>query len=203
MTSQHAHFSARCSIFLSICNFRCEFGPYLKTPLTIYFFEIRTFGRASPRLPKKSPTFASPEAKNKDSPPFPSPRQSFMREQQFWPYIRRFGGAGSYRPSLVEFSRDANKARNGNAGPSSRAPISCGWDFDAHKGHLVIEPGTEEYCDSEFAFRSVDAITAASSTEKATPVKITSVLMLQFRYGFPEQATQRSSAYARANAFAS
>ena len=96
---------------------------------------------------------------------------------------------GSYRPSLVEFSRDVNKARNDNVNPSSRVPPPppFGWDFDVYKGKLAIVHGPGEFRDYKSPLGFVYSITDADSTETGAPVNIPPTLKIPFKYGFSEK----------------
>ena len=72
-----------------------------------------------------------------------------------------------------------------------------------YKGALISEPAPGEYVDYKLAFGYVASITDASSNDTGSPLSISVILKLPFKYGRSIDENRRSWAWARINAYAS
>ena len=106
-----------------------------------------------------------------------------------------------YRPSIQEFPDLVCSARDNKLNPSCKVPIPAGWDFDLVNKSLLIEPDYEAYSRFKKAFGYVANIHDTFSDDTASPVQLTIVLKLPFKYGTKACEKYHSWAFGRIQAF--
>ena len=82
-------------------------------------------------------------------------------------------------------------------------PIPAGWDFDIANKSLLLEPSYEDYAKFKKSYGYIANIHDASSDDSASPLQLTVILKLPFKYGSKACERYRSWAYARIFAFGS
>ena len=106
-----------------------------------------------------------------------------------------------HRPSIQEFSDLVRSARDNKLNPSCKVPIPAGWDFDLVNKSLLIEPDYEAYSRFKKAFGYVANIRDTSSDDTDSPLQLTIVLKLPFKYGKKACEKYHSWAFGRIQAF--
>ena len=109
----------------------------------------------------------------------------------------------SYQPTIEAYVEDINQARARNMNPADAVPLPAGWTFNRERSQLLLEPTEEDFHSYKHSFGYVATIHDANSTDTASPLCLTVVLKLPFKYGSTADEYYHSYAWARVNAFAS
>ena len=109
----------------------------------------------------------------------------------------------SYQPILESYVEDINQARDRNMNPAQSIPLAAGWTFDKEHSQLLLEPPEDDFRSYKHSFGYVATTHDANATDTASPLCLTVVLKLPYKYGSPPDERRHSYVWARVNAFAS